>query len=131
MTHVDHASDLMQFAYKEAMSQTPAEQAGWLLDNVGPRIATAGLGLADARQLKRWRAGEVEPRSHELALRLHLLFRVAWAVTNAYGAKTAALFLRSANPQLADQAPLMLLREQDPDTIQGRLLAATEAFLAS
>jgi hypothetical protein len=127
---VDNGSDVMVWAFKESMNLAPAEQAAWLLDHVGPRIASAALGMSDARQLKRWRAGEVEPRAHDVALRLPLLFRIAWAVSSVFGDRTAALFLRSANPQLNDEAPLMVLRDNPPEEVQGQLLAATQAFLA-
>jgi len=41
----------------------------------------------------------------------------------------ATAFLRSANPQLDDTSPLLLLRAGDPDEVQKPLLAATRAFL--
>jgi hypothetical protein len=121
----------MEHAYKESLNQSAMQQTTWLLDHVGPRITAAALGLADARQLKKWRIGETEPRSHQVTLRLAVLFRVAWAISSVYSDRTAALFLRSANPQLNDEAPLMVLRDGDPDVAQRRVLAATEAFLAA
>jgi hypothetical protein len=54
---------------------------------------------------------------------------MTYALASVYGPSAAALFLRSANPQLDDESPLMVLRESDPDVVQGRLLAATRAFL--
>ena len=65
----------------------------------------------------------------KLVIDLTVLFRVAYAVCLLYGAATAALFLRSANPQLDDQAPLVLLRQSDVEVVQERLAAATRSFL--
>jgi hypothetical protein len=53
-----------------------------------------------------------------------------YAITLVYGrASVAAAFLRSANPQLDDEAPLVLLANEPVDTVQRPLVAATRAFL--
>jgi hypothetical protein len=53
-----------------------------------------------------------------------------YAITLVYGrASVATSFLRSANPQLDDEAPLVLLASEPVDQVQRRLLAATRAFL--
>lgn len=82
--------------------------------------------------MRRWRDERLEPRDHEEQARLQLLFRIAYAITLVYGAASVATsFLRSANPQLDDQAPLVLLASEPVDAVQRRLLAATRAFLES
>jgi hypothetical protein len=126
--HVDIA-EVWERAYKEALTTSPALQAQYLLDSIGPRISAASLGLADARQVKAWARDETYPREHLVGGRLALLFRIVYVIVETQGANVAALFLRSSNPQLDDEVPLLLLRDGDPDLIQGRLLAATRAFL--
>lgn len=126
--HVD-IGEVWEKAYKRALTTTPREQAEYLLRTVGPRIAAASLGLADARQVKAWAREESGPREHAVAGRLSLLYRVTFAIAETEGGNVAALFLRSSNPQLNDEIPLMVLREGDPDRVQGRLLAATRAFV--
>lgn len=117
-------------AYKEAATSPAWHHAGWLLENVGPRFAAAGVGVRDARTVRRWRDDATEPRDHEEQGRLQLLFRIAYAITLVYGrASVATSFLRSANPQLDDEAPLVLLAGNPVDDVQRRLLAATRAFL--
>lgn len=124
------ASDAWERAYKESVTAQPWEQVGYLLDHIGPRFTAASLGVADARTLRRWRDDHAVPRDHDEQTRLALLFRIVHAIVDVYGqASVAAGFLRSANPQLDDEAPLVVLADGDPMEVQKALLAALRAFL--
>lgn len=117
-------------AHRASVTDTVREKAMYLLKTVGPRITAASLGLSDTRQLKRWAADEhAEPREQNVATRLDALYWVVRAIVGPYSAPVAARFLRSANPQLDDEAPLIVLRSaEDPEAIR-RVLASTRAFL--
>ena len=130
MHHHLTADDSWEQAY-QASSKLPLwEQAGRLLQVIGPRFTAAGVGVRDARTVRRWRDEGVDPRDYAEQQRLRLLFRIVEAISGVYGRGSAAAgFLRSANPQLDDQAPIVLLGTGDPDKIQQELLAATRAFL--
>ncbi|MDT4894207.1 MAG: hypothetical protein QOE97_3242 [Pseudonocardiales bacterium] len=123
------ADDAWERAYKASVTTSPAEQAGWLLEHLGPRFTAAGVGVSDARTVRRWRDAGVAPRDHAEEGRLRLLFRIGQAIHLAYGDRVAASFLRSANPQLDDEAPLVVLAANDPDEAQKPVLAALRAFL--
>lgn len=124
------ADDAWEQAYKAALTTTASEQARWLLATIGPRFTAAAVGVRDARTVRRWRDEQVEPRDRQEQGRLALLYRITRAVTGVYpGGAVAAGFLRSANPQLDDQAPLVLLAQGNPDVVQRPLLAAARAFL--
>jgi hypothetical protein len=123
------ADEAWKRAYKASVTTTAAEQARWLLEHLGPRFAAAGVGVTDARTIRRWRDEGVEPRDHAEAGRLRLLYRIGQAISLVYGERVAASFLRSANPQLDDEAPLMVLADGDPDEVQKTVLAALRAFL--
>ena len=86
-------------------------------------------GLADARPLKLWLTGEVGPKSAVVAERLRVVFRVVYSIAGMYSGATAATFLRSANPQLDDQSPLMLLREKPIEEVEAQIISATRALL--
>ncbi len=117
-------------AYKDSVTEPIERKAQFLLETVGPRIATAALGLSDARQLKRWAAEPgTEPREHVVALRFDALYRVARAISAVYSPAVAARFLRSANPQLGDDAPLAILASAETSKEITRVLAAGRAFL--
>jgi hypothetical protein len=116
-------------AYKDSLVLPAWEQAGYLLDSIGARFITAAVGLQDARTVRRWRNEQIEPREHDVAGRLAILYRITRAIADVYSPAVAAAFLRAANPQLDDTSPLMLLRDGDPDDVQKPLLAAARAFL--
>lgn len=116
-------------AFKDSVALPAWEQASYLLDSIGARFVTAALGLQDARTVRRWRDDQLEPREYDVGGRLTLLYRMSRAITDVYSPAVATAFLRSANPQLDDTSPLMVLRSGDPDEVQKPLLAAARAFL--
>lgn len=121
--------DAWEAAYKDALVTLLPDQVAYLLSTIGPRFTTVGVGLNDARTVRRWRDERVEPREHDVAVRVSILYRLTRAIAEVYTPAVAMAFLRSANPQLDDTAPLALLREGDPDLVQKPLLAAARAFL--
>ncbi|MDT5343458.1 MAG: hypothetical protein QOE52_2642, partial [Mycobacterium sp.] len=51
------------------------------------------------------------------------------AIESIYSPAVAAAFLRSSNPQLDDEAPLVVLATQPVDEAEQAMLAAARAFL--
>ena len=123
------ASTALKEASREVVLQSAGELAGYLLDRIGPRYATVGLGLSDARQIKAWRDQRTNPREGAVADRLSLLAQIVRAIEIAYSADTAVAFLRSANPDLDDQPPLLVLADGDPLRVGTSLLRAVRSFL--
>lgn len=123
------AADAWEQAYKESVVQSLSDQSRFLLETVGPRVTAAALGLRDARQVRRWSDEGGEPREQVVSARLPVLFRITFALAAVYGGAAAALFLRSANPQLDDEAPLLVLRASEGDEGHRAVLAAARAFL--
>jgi hypothetical protein len=116
-------------AHKASVTQPIDAKASYLLETIGPRIASAAIGLADARQLKRWAKDAAEPRDHDEATRLDALYWVVRAIVGCYSPAVAARFLRSSNPQLDDEAPLMVLAAAKNSEEIRRVLIGTRAFL--
>lgn len=116
-------------AHKDSVTQPVAAKASYLLETIGPRIAAAAVGLADARQLKRWATKELEPRDQNVAIRLDALYWVVRAIVGCYSPAVAARFLRSSNPQLDDEAPLVVLGAAEDREAIRRVLTSTRAFL--
>ena len=121
--------DAWQAAYRDSLVLPAWEQTTYLLATIGARFTTAAVGLQDARTVRRWRDEQIEPREHDVAGRLAILYRLTRSVAEVYTPAVAAAFLRSANPQLEDSSPLMLLRDGDPNEVQKPLFAAARAFL--
>src|SRR5262249_37906502 len=118
-------------AHRESVKLAVPEKAAYLLDSIGPRLAAAALGLSDARQIKRWATSDddIEPREQLVAQRLDALYWIVRAVGTVYSSAVAARFIRSANPQLDDAAPLVALADSEEPTEITRVVAATRAFL--
>lgn len=115
-------------AYKLSIKWSPAQKGDYILRTIGPRIAAAALGLSDARPLKSWIHDGVYPKQ-SVEWRLETLFRVVYAISETYSPATAASFLRSSNPQLDDEAPLIVLADGSPYETGPKVLAAARAFL--
>lgn len=122
-------ADAWEVAYKESVVTPAWEQARHLIGSVGVRYTTAGLGLKDARTVRNWVERQGEPREHDVVGRLAVLFRVVRAIESIYSQTVAAAFLRSSNPQLDDEAPLVVLATQPVDEAEQAVLAAARAFL--
>lgn len=118
---------LEEQAYKRSNTTDVQEQATYLLEAVGARVTAAAIGLADARPLYKWRAGDVDHPRHDHVTRLRALYRVVWAISEAYSPTVAAAFLRGSNPQLDDKAPLIVLADGEPTG--AAVVAAARAFL--
>lgn len=80
----------------------------------------AALGLADAHPLYRWRRGMIPPKERAVEDRLWILHRVAHMLDQAYGSRVASAFLRSSNPQLDDEAPLVVPADGGPGGGRGQ-----------
>ena len=123
------ASSAMKEASREMVRQSAGQLAGYLLESIGPRYTAVGVGLSDARQIKMWRDTGSGPREAAVAARLTTLAQVVRAIEIAYSADTAAAFLRSANPDLEDQPPLLVLADGDPLRAGTSVLRAVRSFL--
>jgi len=123
------ATEAEDAAYKQSLHTSITDQTRFLLETIGPRVTAASLGLADARPLKLWLTGDVGPKSAVVGERLRVVFRVVYSIAGMYSGATAATFLRSANPQLDDQSPLMLLREKPIEEVEAQIISATRALL--
>ena len=123
------ASVALTQAHEFATRSTAGELAEYLLETIGPRYATVGLGLSDARQIKAWRDLDTEPREAAVRQRLRLLAQVTHAITRTYSSDTAAAFLHSSNPDLEDQPPLVVIADGDPLHVQASVVRAVRAFL--
>jgi hypothetical protein len=122
-------ADAWEAAYKTSVVTPAWEQARYLIGSVGVRYTTAALGLKDARTVRNWVERQAEPREHDVISRLAVLFRAVRAIGSIYSPKVAAAFLRSSNPQLDDEAPLVVLSIQPVDKAEQAVLAAARAFL--
>lgn len=122
---VDQVEDA---AYRASVRDDTAAIARWLLDHLGQRVTTVGLGLRDASVARRYARGEVHP-PQEREARLRLLYRVARTVAEAYDADTARAFLTGSNPQLGDRSPLLVIADEPAEQAGPEVIGAARALL--
>jgi len=105
----------------------------YLLVTIGPRLTAVGAGLRDARQLLVWQRGD-KPRQLMSDPRLRVIAEFALAVMARHESEVAANFLRSSQPTLDDDSPLLLIAgansEEELTVVQKRVRAAVRAFIA-
>lgn len=124
------AHDVLERAHKRSVQTPPAEQAAFVQQVLGGRLAAASLGLKDTRTLGSWaRGGPI--KGVDAGHRLQVLFRVASAIEEAFTPAVAAAFLRGSNPLLGDRAPMLVLADEPPTETEPRLVAALEALLTA
>jgi hypothetical protein len=121
------AHEVMEHAHKRSVRVPTDEQAAFVQEVLGSRLAAAALSLKDTRTLSSWaRGGPI--RSADGEHRLQVLFRIVAAIDEAFGPAVAAAFLRGSNPALGDQAPLVVLADEPPVRTEPRLLAAVDGL---
>ena len=130
MTSSPAAHAALERAYKDAVHLSARDQAGYVQEVLGSRLAAAALGLKDTRTLSSWSGGgPIRGVDHQH--RLQVLFRVTRAIDLAFGPPVAAAFLRGSNPTLGNTSPLVVLADQDPVVAEPELMTAVEALLLS
>lgn len=120
--------DVVERACKRAVVTSSQEHARFVIDTVGARLATAAVGLRDARAVRGWARGQGIKQAHAQQ-RLQELYQIVWAVAEVYSPAVAAAFLRGTNPYLGDRAPLVVLAEEPPDKAGPALLAAARHLI--
>lgn len=121
---------VLERAWKRSVREPADEQAQYVLCAIGPRVASAAVGLKNSRTLNNWAAGG-SIKSVDAEHRLQILFRIVLAIDEAFGTAVATAFLRGSNPALGGRAPLVVLADESPHQSEPQLLKATEALLDS
>lgn len=122
--------DLVETARKRAVITPAAEQAKFVISTIGARMATAAIGLREARTLQRWADG-ADVESEVRAQRLQELYQVVWALSQRYTPAVAAAFLSGTNPYLGDRSPLVVLAEEEPGSAGPAILTAARQLIES
>ena len=120
-------SELLDRAYKQSVRVPVDEQALFVVDALGARLAAAALGLKDTRTLRSWADGG-EVRQQDGAHRLQVLYRLTFLLCQAFSPAVASAFWRGTHPLLG-RAPLVVLADDPPVRSEPELLAAGESLL--
>lgn len=115
-------------AYELATRRELTALVGDLADALGPRLVAYMAGVGETRAVREWAEGSREPRD-PIPSRLRLAYRVAHLISEHDSAEVARAWFQGLNPQLDDQSPARLIREQPIDEVGPDIVAAARAFV--
>jgi len=113
-------------AHQEAMSLPVELVVRKLVDLLGATTVAVIGDVKETRAVQQWARGRAPQREHALRFAL----QIASMIATASGSEMAKAWFHGANPVLDDEVPMLLLRDQPLNEIQGRLLTAARSFAA-
>ena len=117
-------------AHEASMRLDVSELVGELRLLLGAKLV-AYLGLvSETRTVRQWADGERTPPT-EVIRRLRLAYEVAVFLAERDSPGVVQAWFQGMNPQLGDQGPASLMRENSPDDVGIRVLAAARSFYGS
>jgi hypothetical protein len=111
-------------ATRSELTTLITELAGML----GPRLVAYMAGVGETRAVREWAEGRREPRD-PIPSRLRLAYRVAHLIGEHDSPEVARAWFQGLNPQLDDQSPARLIREQAIEEVGPDVVAAARAFV--
>jgi len=115
-------------AYELATRRELTALVGELAEVLGPRLVAYMAGVGETRAVREWADGSREPRD-PIPSRLRLAYRVAHLISEHDSPEVARAWFQGLNPQLDDQSPARLIREQPIDEVGPSVVAAARAFV--
>lgn len=114
-------------AHNEAMTLPMPRVVERLTELLGATTVAAIAGVKETRAVQQWTVGEREPqRPNVLRFALQLAMMIATVASRDF----ARAWFYGANPYLGDRTPLVLLRDDSLESVQGPLMQASRAFAA-
>lgn len=99
-----------------------------LAEILSPRLVAYMAGVGETRAVREWAEGRREPRD-PIPNRLRLAYRVAHLIGEHDSPEVARAWFQGLNPQLDDQSPARLIREQAIEEVGPDVVAAARAFV--
>ena len=116
-------------AYETSIRSDVAELVGQLRDLLGAQLVAYLGSVTETRAVRQWAEGTRKPPA-EAIRRLRLAYQVAGLLIERDQPRVVQAWFQGMNPQLEDTAPARLIREDNPDEVGPRVLAAARAFAA-
>lgn len=114
-------------AHNEAMSLPTREVVERLTEFLGATTVAAIMGVKETRAVQQWTSGEREPQRPNV---LRFALQLAMMIASVKNRELAKAWFYGSNPHLEDRTPLVLLRDDSLESVQGSLMAAARAFAA-
>ena len=116
-------------AYETAMRSSTAELVTALREVLGAKLVAYVGSVGETRAVRQWAEGQRHP-STLVERRLRLAFQVAGLLAERDDARVIQSWFQGMNPQLGDDSPARILRDEDLDIAGPRVLAAARSFAA-
>lgn len=116
-------------AYETAMRSSTAELVGALRELLGAKLVAYVGSVGETRAVRQWAEGQRQPAA-PVERRLRLAFQVAGLLAERDDARVIQSWFQGMNPQLDDDSPARMLRDEDLDIAGPRVLAAARSFAA-
>jgi len=116
-------------AYETAMRSSTADLVTALRELLGAKLVAYVGSVGETRAVRQWAEGQRHP-SAAVERRLRLTFQVAGLLAERDDARVIQSWFQGMNPQLEDDSPARMLRDDDLDTAGPRVLAAARSFAA-
>ncbi len=114
-------------AHNEAMTLPMPSVVERLTELLGATTVAAIAGVKETRAVQQWMLGEREPQRPNV---LRFALQLAMMIATVASRDVARAWFYGANPYLDDRTPLVLLRDDGLESVQGPLMQAARAFAA-
>ncbi|WP_255465385.1 hypothetical protein [Frigoribacterium sp. NBH87] len=111
------------------MRSSTADLVTALRELLGAKLVAYVGSVAETRAVRQWAEGQRHP-SAAVERRLRLTFQVAGLLAERDDPRVIQSWFQGMNPQLEDDSPARMLRDDDLDTAGPRVLAAARSFAA-
>lgn len=99
-----------------------------LRELLGPRLVAYIAGVRETRTVREWAEGATVKQA-DIEPRLRAAFHIAGFIAEHDAASVVQSWFQGLNPQLDDQSPAQLLRDEDLSDVGPQVLAAARAFV--
>jgi hypothetical protein len=100
-----------------------------LRELLGPRLLAYIAGVRETRTVREWAEGATVKRGEIIMPRLRMVLHIAGFIAEHDAPSVVQSWFQGLNPQLDDQSPARLLREEDLNDAGPLVLAAARAFV--
>ena len=100
-----------------------------LRELLGPRLVAYIAGVRETRTVREWTEGAGVKSEDVVVPRLRMTFHIARFISEHEAPSVVQSWFQGLNPQLDDQSPARLLREENLSDVGPQVLAAARAFV--
>jgi len=116
-------------AYNESVRFATDDVVSGLREIVGAKLVAYIGHVSNTRSVREWADGDRAPGA-DVVQRLRVAYHVAGLLYEREGKATVQSWFQGMNPQLDDNAPARLLRDEPLDVAGPQVVAAARAFAA-